>query len=100
MDFVAVTVRIFVIEHVIPWIHFLFCFTILSRDFSNLKIFRYEKSGHLIGNEYFLHAYGPIYALSAEVVASLATARNNRFVFLKFCALNFDHLNCGSDSFF
>ncbi|KAK9946275.1 hypothetical protein M0R45_011748 [Rubus argutus] len=37
----------------------------------------YEKSGHLIGNEYFLHAYGPIYILSAEVVASLATARNN-----------------------
>ncbi|KAH7523814.1 probable beta-1,3-galactosyltransferase 12 [Ziziphus jujuba] len=37
----------------------------------------YEKSGHLIGSEYFLHAYGPIYVLSAEVVASLATARNN-----------------------
>ncbi|XP_050364896.1 probable beta-1,3-galactosyltransferase 12 [Argentina anserina] len=37
----------------------------------------YEKSGHLIGNEYYLHAYGPIYVLSAEVVASLATARNN-----------------------
>ncbi|KAL6215314.1 hypothetical protein ACLB2K_014745 [Fragaria x ananassa] len=40
----------------------------------------YEKSGHLIGNEYYLHAYGPIYVLSAEVVSSLATARNNRFV--------------------
>ncbi|KAH9761612.1 putative beta-1,3-galactosyltransferase 12 [Citrus sinensis] len=37
----------------------------------------YEKSGHLIGNEYFLHAYGPIYVLSAYVVASLAAARNN-----------------------
>ncbi|BBG95089.1 Galactosyltransferase family protein [Prunus dulcis] len=37
----------------------------------------YEKSGHLIGNEYFRHAYGPIYVLSAEVVASLAIARNN-----------------------
>lgn len=37
----------------------------------------YEKSGHLIGNEYFLHAYGPIYVLSAEVVSSLAIARNN-----------------------
>ncbi|KAJ4952999.1 hypothetical protein NE237_029831 [Protea cynaroides] len=37
----------------------------------------FEKSGHLIGNEYFLHAYGPIYVLSAEIVASLATARNN-----------------------
>ncbi|KAJ6924393.1 hypothetical protein NC652_017629 [Populus alba x Populus x berolinensis] len=40
----------------------------------------YEKSGHLIGNEYFLHAYGPMYVLSAEVVASLASARNNRFM--------------------
>ncbi|XP_058069020.1 probable beta-1,3-galactosyltransferase 12 isoform X2 [Magnolia sinica] len=37
----------------------------------------YEKSGHLIGNEYFLHAYGPIYALSAEVVAALAIAKND-----------------------
>ncbi|GMG99111.1 hypothetical protein Nepgr_000951 [Nepenthes gracilis] len=37
----------------------------------------YESQGHLIGNEYFLHAYGPIYILSAEVVASLASARNN-----------------------
>ncbi|KAH9800013.1 putative beta-1,3-galactosyltransferase 12 [Citrus sinensis] len=42
----------------------------------------YEKSGHLIGNEYFLHAYGPIYVLSANVVASLAAARNNRYVLL------------------
>lgn len=41
----------------------------------------YEKSGHLIGNEYFLHAYGPMYVLSAEVVASLASARNNSFQF-------------------
>ncbi|KAF5467990.1 hypothetical protein F2P56_012188 [Juglans regia] len=41
----------------------------------------YEKSGHLIGSEYFLHAYGPIYVLSAEVVASLATARNNSLQF-------------------
>ncbi|KAJ6862604.1 hypothetical protein NC652_039455 [Populus alba x Populus x berolinensis] len=40
----------------------------------------YEKSGHLIGKVYFLHAYGPIYVLSAEVVASLAAARNNRSV--------------------
>ncbi|XP_052210012.1 probable beta-1,3-galactosyltransferase 12 isoform X1 [Diospyros lotus] len=37
----------------------------------------YEKSGHLIGSEYFLHAYGPIYVLSAEVVASLAITRND-----------------------
>uniref|UniRef100_A0A1D1XFV3 Hexosyltransferase n=1 Tax=Anthurium amnicola TaxID=1678845 RepID=A0A1D1XFV3_9ARAE len=37
----------------------------------------YESSGHLIGNEYFLHAYGPVYALSAGVVAALSTARND-----------------------
>ncbi|XP_057959299.1 probable beta-1,3-galactosyltransferase 12 [Malania oleifera] len=37
----------------------------------------YEKSGDLLGNEYFLHAYGPLYVLSAEVVASLVAARNN-----------------------
>ncbi|CAN1159844.1 Probable beta-1,3-galactosyltransferase 12 [Linum perenne] len=42
------------------------------------KLKWYEKSGHLIGNEYFLHAYGPIYVLSADIVASLAVARNNR----------------------
>ncbi|CAK9180011.1 unnamed protein product [Ilex paraguariensis] len=41
------------------------------------KLKWFEKSGHLIGSEYFLHAYGPIYVLSAEVVASLAIARNN-----------------------
>ncbi|XVF35338.1 hypothetical protein REPUB_Repub18cG0137000 [Reevesia pubescens] len=41
------------------------------------KLKWYEKSGHLIGNEYFLHAYGPIHVLSAEVVASLAAARSN-----------------------
>lgn len=41
------------------------------------KLKWYEKSGHLIGNEYFLHAYGPIYVLSAEVVASVTIARNN-----------------------
>ncbi|XP_023640049.1 probable beta-1,3-galactosyltransferase 12 [Capsella rubella] len=40
------------------------------------KLKWYEKQGNLIGNEYFLHAYGPIYILSAEIVASLATARN------------------------
>ncbi|XVE97675.1 hypothetical protein REPUB_Repub03eG0039400 [Reevesia pubescens] len=45
------------------------------------KLKWYEKSGHLIGNEYFLHAYGPIYVLSAEVVASLVAARNGRFAF-------------------
>ncbi|KAG7572312.1 Glycosyl transferase family 31 [Arabidopsis suecica] len=40
------------------------------------KLKWYEKQGNLIGNEYFLHAYGPIYVLSAEIVASIAAARN------------------------
>ncbi|KAI0491946.1 hypothetical protein KFK09_026209 [Dendrobium nobile] len=44
---------------------------------TNPKLKWFESSGHLLGNEYFLHAYGPIYALSAEVVASLAEARND-----------------------
>ncbi|KAK1375790.1 Hexosyltransferase [Heracleum sosnowskyi] len=44
---------------------------------TNPKIKWYEKSANVIGSEYFLHAYGPIYALSAGVVASLAVARNN-----------------------
>ena len=39
---------------------------------------RYEPLSYLLGSEYFLHAYGPIYALSADVVASLVTLRNNR----------------------
>ncbi|XP_074330706.1 putative beta-1,3-galactosyltransferase 12 isoform X2 [Apium graveolens] len=44
---------------------------------TNPKIKWYEKSANVIGSEYFLHAYGPIYVLSAGVVASLAVARNN-----------------------
>lgn len=39
----------------------------------------YEPLSYLLGKEYFLHAYGPIYALSAEVVASLVALRNNSF---------------------
>ncbi|KAH8958419.1 hypothetical protein BDL97_06G023100 [Sphagnum fallax] len=39
----------------------------------------YEPNGYLLGSDYFLHAYGPIYALSAEVVASVSVARNNRW---------------------
>eukprot|EP01018_Ginkgo_biloba_P000174 Gb_40832 [translate_table: standard] len=39
----------------------------------------YEPLGNLLGNEYFIHAYGPIYALSAEVVAGLAVLRNDSF---------------------
>lgn len=37
----------------------------------------YEKSANLLGNTYFLHAYGPIYVLSAGVVASLTVTKNN-----------------------
>ncbi|MCD7470607.1 hypothetical protein HAX54_010588 [Datura stramonium] len=40
---------------------------------------RYEPLGYMLGKEYFLHAYGPIYALSAEVVTSLVALRNNSF---------------------
>ncbi|GJN00868.1 hypothetical protein PR202_ga18089 [Eleusine coracana subsp. coracana] len=40
---------------------------------------RYEPQSFLLGSEYFLHAYGPIYALSADVVASLVALRNNSF---------------------
>ncbi|XP_078438788.1 putative beta-1,3-galactosyltransferase 12 isoform X2 [Wolffia australiana] len=36
----------------------------------------YESSGHLIGNEYFMHAYGPIYIISADVASALSEARN------------------------
>ncbi|XP_010268841.1 PREDICTED: probable beta-1,3-galactosyltransferase 14 [Nelumbo nucifera] len=39
----------------------------------------YEPLSYLLGKEYFLHAYGPIYALSADVVASLSALRNNSF---------------------
>ncbi|XP_072979355.1 probable beta-1,3-galactosyltransferase 12 [Typha angustifolia] len=44
---------------------------------SDPKMKWYESSGHLIGNEYFLHAYGPIYALSSQVVEALASAKND-----------------------
>ncbi|WOL14133.1 putative beta-1,3-galactosyltransferase 12 [Canna indica] len=37
----------------------------------------YESSGNLIGNEYFWHAHGPIYALSADIVSFLTNARTN-----------------------
>lgn len=39
----------------------------------------YEPLSYMLGSEYFLHAYGPIYALSADVVASLVALRNNSF---------------------
>ncbi|KAJ6728140.1 BETA-13-N-ACETYLGLUCOSAMINYLTRANSFERASE [Salix koriyanagi] len=46
--------------------------------FTDPKLKWYEPLSYLLGEEYFYHAYGPIYALSADVVASLAVLRNNR----------------------
>ncbi|TVU17061.1 hypothetical protein EJB05_33072, partial [Eragrostis curvula] len=37
----------------------------------------YESSWELLGNEYFIHASGSIYALSSEVVGALAAAKND-----------------------
>lgn len=37
----------------------------------------YESSWGLLGNEYFMHASGSLYALSSEVVGGLATAKND-----------------------
>uniref|UniRef100_J3M4R2 Hexosyltransferase n=2 Tax=Oryza brachyantha TaxID=4533 RepID=J3M4R2_ORYBR len=37
----------------------------------------YESSWELLGNEYFSHASGLLYALSSEVVGSLASANND-----------------------
>ncbi|KAE9620791.1 hypothetical protein Lal_00019137 [Lupinus albus] len=39
----------------------------------------YEPLSYLLGKEYFLHAYGPIYVLSADVVSSLVALRNDSF---------------------
>ncbi|CAL0328867.1 unnamed protein product [Lupinus luteus] len=39
----------------------------------------YEPLSYLLGQEYFLHAYGPIYVLSADVVSSLVALRNDSF---------------------
>ncbi|XP_074290278.1 putative beta-1,3-galactosyltransferase 14 [Silene latifolia] len=47
--------------------------------FTNPKLKWYEPLSHLLGNEYFLHAYGPIYALSAKVVRTLVALRNDSF---------------------
>ncbi|XP_057952245.1 probable beta-1,3-galactosyltransferase 14 [Malania oleifera] len=47
--------------------------------FVDPKLKWYEPLSNLLGKEYFLHAYGPIYALSADVVASLVALRNNSF---------------------
>ncbi|KAL6864909.1 hypothetical protein ACP4OV_016060 [Aristida adscensionis] len=37
----------------------------------------YESSWEILGNEYFVHASGSLYALSSEVVGALATAKND-----------------------
>lgn len=47
--------------------------------FTNPKLKWYEPMSYLLGSEYFLHAYGPIYALSAKVVSSLVVLRNDSF---------------------
>ncbi|CAN1179414.1 Probable beta-1,3-galactosyltransferase 14 [Linum perenne] len=47
--------------------------------FGDPKLKWYEPLNYMLGREYFLHAYGPLYALSADVVTSLAAIRNNSF---------------------
>lgn len=47
--------------------------------FTSPKLKWYEPMSYLLGSEYFLHAYGPIYALSAKVVRSLVALRNDSF---------------------
>lgn len=47
--------------------------------FTDPKLKWYEPLSSILGKEYFLHAYGPIYALSADVVASLVALKNNSF---------------------
>ncbi|XP_015082231.1 probable beta-1,3-galactosyltransferase 14 [Solanum pennellii] len=47
--------------------------------FTDPKLKWYEPLGYMLGKEYFLHAYGPIYALSADVIMSLVALRNNSF---------------------
>ncbi|GAV64062.1 Galactosyl_T domain-containing protein [Cephalotus follicularis] len=47
--------------------------------FTDPKLKWYEPLSYLLGKEYFLHAYGPIYALSADVVRSLVALRNDSF---------------------
>ncbi|KAL4204594.1 hypothetical protein AMTRI_Chr01g132780 [Amborella trichopoda] len=47
--------------------------------FTDPKLKWYEPLAPLLGKEYFLHAYGPIYALSSEVVASLVALKNDSF---------------------
>jgi len=39
----------------------------------------FEPKSYMLGSEYFLHAYGPIYALSSEVVSSLSPSKFQRY---------------------
>ncbi|XP_024393869.1 probable beta-1,3-galactosyltransferase 13 [Physcomitrium patens] len=39
----------------------------------------YEPKAYMVGREYFLHAYGPIYGLSKEVVANLAATKDHMY---------------------
>ncbi|XP_019464903.1 PREDICTED: probable beta-1,3-galactosyltransferase 14 [Lupinus angustifolius] len=47
--------------------------------FTDPKFKWYEPLSYLLGQEYFLHAYGPLYVLSADVVSSLVALRNDSF---------------------
>ncbi|XP_061369107.1 probable beta-1,3-galactosyltransferase 14 [Gastrolobium bilobum] len=47
--------------------------------FTDPKLKWYEPLSHLLGKDYFLHAYGTIYTLSADVVSSLVALRNDSF---------------------
>ncbi|KAJ7544754.1 hypothetical protein O6H91_09G091700 [Diphasiastrum complanatum] len=62
----------------------------------------YEPLGSILGQEYFLHAYGPIYALSSEVVVGLANIKNDSYRMFSnedvtvgawMLAMNVDHEN-------
>ncbi|XP_031403421.1 probable beta-1,3-galactosyltransferase 14 isoform X2 [Punica granatum] len=51
-----------------------------QRDVKNFVLRRYEPLHELLGKDYFLQAYGPIYALSADVSSQAITnLRNNSF---------------------
>lgn len=47
--------------------------------FTDPKLKWYEPLSPLLGSEYFLHAYGPIYALSSDTVSNLILVRNDSF---------------------
>lgn len=47
--------------------------------FTDSSLKWYEPLSYMLGKEYFLHAYGPIYALSVKVVRNLVALRNDSF---------------------